>query len=198
MTRFLAAVCTTALLVSAPAFAQTGTGPVYGTLGFTHASTTVDRTLQTSDQEQSFDVSFGAVTGRLGTRFGRYFGAEAEGSVGVTTDEQTLAIDGATIDFSSRLRFEVAAFGVAFLPVGPDAELFARLGVGHAAADTKIDIRGVPGANFGSDDGAGFLGFGAGGQYFFDGRNGVRAEYTRWEFEDQGSHTLSLSYARRF
>ena len=50
-----------------------------------------------------------------------------------------------------------------------------------------------------SDDGESWN-YGVGGQYFFDDKNGVRADYTRHDFKDSSTdaNTWSVSYVRKF
>ncbi len=43
--------------------------------------------------------------------------------------------------------------------------------------------------------------YGVGGEYFFDGKNGVRVDYTRFDFQKSGAadaDTWSVGYVRRF
>lgn len=41
--------------------------------------------------------------------------------------------------------------------------------------------------------------YGVGGQYFFDGKNGVRVDYTRQDFSGMPTEdTWSVAYTRRF
>ena len=42
--------------------------------------------------------------------------------------------------------------------------------------------------------------YGVGANYFIDGRNGIRADWTRRDFRDDGGEadTYGLSYVRRF
>ena len=45
----------------------------------------------------------------------------------------------------------------------------------------------------------GALSYGAGAQYMFDGVNGVRADYTRYDFDEGGDmDSFGLAYVRRF
>jgi hypothetical protein len=112
------------------------------------------------------DAGADAVTGRIGARLVSFVGAEGEVSVGVDD-----ALDTA---------WGVFAKGV--LPNGETAELFARAGF----ADAQI-------AGPGDGDG---LAFGAGGQVMAFGRNGVRFDYTRYEFGGDVD-AYSISYVLR-
>ena len=50
-----------------------------------------------------------------------------------------------------------------------------------------------------SDDGDSWN-YGVGGQYSFDGKNGVRADYTRHDFKDSSTNAdvWSVAYVRKF
>ena len=167
------AAATVAALLATPALAQDKPAiSGYGAVGYSHVS--VD------------PVSLGAITGKLGGR-GKYFGIEGEASFGVAGD------DFLGVDVS--LNHQLAAYAVGFLPIGPNHEgdLFARIGYGTG------EIEGAAGgaAASVSDES---INFGGGGQYFFKGGNhGMRAEYTRFEFNDgDGADVFSLSYVFRF
>ena len=82
----------------------------YGSLGYNY--------LHGSPYNVSVDLR--AVTGRFGLRYMSYFGAEAEVSAGVV--DQTIA--GAKISLDN----EFAIYGVGYLPLTPQADVFARAG----------------------------------------------------------------------
>jgi len=182
------------LLGSVAAAAQTE-DPVnwYGTLGYSKL-----------DGSQ---LTLGAATGRVGARFGDYFGAEGELSLGVDTDHFiyfppcfgpicSLAI----FRVNSRLSNAEGLYGVGYLPIVPDLDLFARAGYGfsrYSAAHTF----------FGGYDEQSFN-YGAGGQMFFDGADGIRLDYTRQSATSQtrpgreaignNADIWSVSFVRRF
>lgn len=168
-----------AALIAAPAMAQPLSMPtstsVYGSLGYSHGSYE--------------DVDLGAVTGRLGLRFGRFFGVEGEASVGVAGDEYNFA--GTDVDVD--LNHDIGAYAVGFVPVNPNFDVFGR--VGYATTDIEASVPGVS-----ASDSNESWNYGVGAQYFFDGKNGVRGEYTRKEFTDDGgdADVWSIGYTRRF
>ena len=160
------------LAVAAPASAQTASNVSwYGNLGYTDFA------------PNGGNVS--AITGRLGARFGQYFGVEGELSTGLGNTH----VDGASL----HLQNQEAIYGVGFLPVAPNADLFARIGYG--GADYKV-----------SDNGSDFHGnlqswnFGVGGQYFFDHANGIRVDYTREDATNHGpdADVWGVAYVRKF
>lgn len=148
----------------------------YATLGYTHLET---------DQ-----ATLGAVTGRAGWKLLPYAGVEAEASVGVEDETFDVSIGGTggTIE----LKHDVAAYAVAFLPLGEHLELFARAGYGSTSIESSVPAVSVLG------DGES-LNYGFGASVFY-GADGLRADWTRKDFTDDGGETdtWSVSYVRRF
>lgn len=170
----LAAAAITA--ISGPALAQSMTGPqYYGTLGYSQL-----------DHSQG---DLGAVTGRLGAKFNPYIGVEGEASVGVKDDD--FNIEG--VDGKLDNQYDAAAYVVGTLPVTPNFELFARGGYG--TTKIKAEVAGVDVEADGES-----WNYGAGANYYFDGQNGVRADWTRRDFRDDAGEAdvYSLNYVRRF
>lgn len=178
MKKILLSTAAAAMFVAAPAMAQSWPAPeYYGSLGYSHM------------EADGADAQLGAVTGRIGAKLTPYFGVEGEGSFGVRDDEVTIA--GVTADV--KLKHDLAAYGVAFLPISPNFELFGRLGYGT----TKVKASA---ANMAASADGESWNYGVGANYFFDGQNGVRADWTRRDFEDDGgkADVYSLNYVRRF
>ncbi len=136
------------------------------------------------------DADLGTVTGRVTARVNPYFGVEGEASFGVKDDD--VSFGGVTGDLSHE--YDAAAYGVATLPISPNFELFGR--VGYGTTSIKADVAGFSATEDGES-----VNYGAGANYFFDGRNGVRADWTRRDFTDDNGgelDTYGLSYVRRF
>ena len=164
-----------AAAVPAAASAQTTGVQAYGSVGYSHA-----------DMDE---VNLGAIQGRLGIRFNQYFGVEGELAGGVKGEDTN--IGGVPVEVD--LNHQAAIYGVGFLPVAPNADLYARLGYGTQ----EIEASG-PGGVSARGDGESWN-YGVGGQYFFDDKNGVRADYTRHDFEDDGeANVWSIGYVRKF
>lgn len=165
----------TAIVPAAAQAQEAGATTIYGSVGYSHAD--VD------------DVKLGAITGRVGARFGQYFGVEGEAGFGVKDDE--VNVGGVNVDVE--LKHTAAIYGVGFLPVAPNADLFARIGYGTSKIEASAGGASV------SDDGDSWN-YGVGGQYFLDDKNGVRADYTRYDFKDDGGEAdvWSVSYVRKF
>lgn len=160
--------------LGAPAMAQSVSPTYYGTLGYT--------------QLDHGDGDLGAITGRLGARLNPYFGVEGEASFGVRDDDFTVA----GVPVKVEHNYDVAAYAVGTLPVTPNFELFGRVGYGTTEIEAKaagVSARG---------DGESWN-YGVGANYFFDGQNGVRGDWTRRDFRDGGeADVYSLNYVRRF
>ncbi|GEM_PF-69456 len=176
--------------VAAQAFEPVGW---YGTLGYSRL-----------DGDQ---VTLGSVSGRVGARFGSYFGLEGELNVGVNTDTFTYfppcagpICSIAIFRVNSRLGNAEGIYAVGYLPVSQNVDLFARAGYGfsHYTASQAF-FNGFDEQSFN---------YGAGGQFFFDGMNGIRLDYTRQavtqdtrpgqEAIGSNADVWSVSYVRRF
>jgi outer membrane immunogenic protein len=176
----LIAASTIALLagaaVPAIAIAQDASTPsIYGNLGYS--------------QSALEGIDLGAVQARLGARFSPHFGVEGELGAGIAGDKTTVS----GVQLKSDLDHQAAVYGVGFLPVLPNADLFVRAGYG-----TNRVHQSAAGAA-GTIDGDSWN-YGVGGQYFFNDKNGVRADYTRYDLRDSSANadTWSLAYVRKF
>jgi len=163
-------------LIAAPALAQVPANPVTGSIGYTHLDTD--------------GGDLGAITGRVGYDFTRNFGIEGEASIGVKDDDVSFG----GVDGKIEHDWDAAAYGVAKLPVNPNLELFGRLGYGTTSVTS--DVAGVQTSADGES-----INYGVGANYFIDGQNGIRADWTRRDFRDDGAgeaDTYGLSFVRRF
>jgi outer membrane immunogenic protein len=144
---------------------------VYGTLGYT----------DTNVSNNGPDV--GGVTGRIGWKSNMFWGVEAEGTAGAKKD--TIA------GTEYKLSDQFAGYLTATVPLQNNFEVFARVGYGT----TKIKT--TPAGVGGSDDS---WNYGAGAQWFWDSKNGLRGDYTRENFQKGGgdANVWSASYVRRF
>jgi outer membrane immunogenic protein len=170
-----AAAAAAAAAFAAPAMAQTALGPVsgYGDIGYAYA--------------HDDPVNLSAVQGRLGART-TYLGVEGQGAFGIGSDTDS----GVKI----KLRSEYSGYAIGFLPLGQSgAELFARVGYGHSSFKANNGTVSIT-------DGQDSVNYGAGVQYFINhGPNGVRADYTRYDFTGHGNGSgdvFSISYVRKF
>lgn len=142
------------------------------------------------------DSGLGVVQLRLGGRFGPNFGVEGEAGMGVDPDRTNFP-SVPPLQIKTQLRHEFAAYAVGYLPVNPNFDVFARLGYGTTSL--KRTIAQAP--NIGSDKfSAESVNYGVGGQYFLDGKNGLRVDYTRQDYNHglKTDDTWSVAYTRRF
>ena len=128
-----------------------------------------------------------ALGGRVGYRFNDWIGVEGEAAFGVKGDDVTVSGVSADVD----LKHQAAAYAIAFLPVGEGTDVFARIGYGTV----KIKASALGATASGSDES---VNFGVGAQHHFDGLNGVRFDYTRFDFDGGDADTWSISYSRKF
>ncbi len=173
-----ASLAALASLLPAAASAQaanTGT-TFYGTLGY--------------DDSSFSHVNLGAIQGRVGARFGQYFGVEGELAAGVKDDKVSIAGNEVKIKQDG----QEAIYGVGFLPLSANFDLLARVGYGHTSGTGPTP--GLASAVKGDS-----WNYGVGGQYSFDGKNGVRLDYTREAFQLRGTddaNVWSVAYVRKF
>ena len=169
----LAAGVVAAAMLAGPALAQDAsvTG-FYGSLGYTGSNAT-----------GAAKADLGSITGRVGDRFTRFLGVEGELSGGVSDDK---VAPGNTI----HLEHQFAGYAVGYLPILPNADILARVGYGETKLDTGL------GARTGDS-----LNYGIGGQYFVTPKDGLRADWTRFDRQDSAipsSNAWTISYVRRF
>jgi outer membrane immunogenic protein len=176
MKMLLAAASVAAIALVLPAAAHAQSTGAYGSLGYAHANGGV--------------ADVGALQGRLGYRANTWLGIEGEGAFGVKKDE--VDVGGVPVDV--KLKRQLGIYGVGFAPLSENTDLLARIGYGH----TKI---GASGGGFSASEGGDSFNFGVGAQHHFDGQNGVRIDWTRHDFRDDGAghaDVWSIAYTRRF
>lgn len=166
---------------AAPALAQNAAEPSraitgYGTLGYSH-----------SDRGVS---DLGGVTGRLGLRFGQYFGVEGEATKGVTDDDSTRT----GVRTETNLERSMAAYAVGYVPVSPRLDLIGRVGLGNTRTEIKGPAASVAHARQDT------INYGVGAQYFLTEKDGLRADFTRESMRNGPGRadTYGLSYVRKF
>jgi outer membrane immunogenic protein len=172
----LAAAAVSVFALPATAQVMQPGGPTYyGTLGYS--------------QLDHSDGNLGAVTGRLGAKFNPYVGVEGEASIGVKDDDFSIA----GVDGKVEHDYDAAAYVVGTYPISPNFELFARGGFGTTRI--KSELGGVERKADGES-----WNYGVGANYFFDGQNGVRGDWTRRDFTDDAGEVdiYSVNYVRRF
>jgi len=129
------------------------------------------------------------IEGRLGYRFNDWVGVEGELATGIKSDTDTIG----GVEVNTKLKHEAAAYVVGFAPIGANTDLLARIGYG--TTKLRAEAAGVS-----ASDSAESFNFGVGAQHHFDGLNGVRADFTRQEFNDDQGHAnvWAVGYTRKF
>lgn len=168
MKKFAISVAALAAAMATPALADTGDTGFYGGLGYT--------------QYDAEDVDVGGATVRGGYKFTPHFGVEGEASFGIEGD--TADVLGTPVDVDLDDQFGV--YGIGFLPVGQNLELFAR--AGYATIDAEGSVGGF---TAGADEDG--LGAGVGAQWWLTDNFALRGEYTRLASDDDGINAYALS-----
>lgn len=171
----LAAAAAAAAFIAAPAAAQSVSNPSwYGSIGWANVGA------------ENTDVDLNAVTGRLGARLNPYFGLEGEASFGVGDEQVAPGVN-------AQLNYDAAAYAVGYFPVSNNFEILGRVGYGT----TDIEVSG---GGLSASAGEESLNYGVGAQYFFDGANGVRGDWTRRDFRGNNGEAdvWTINYVRRF
>jgi len=141
------------------------------------------------------DSELYGVQGRLGYQSALPFGAEVEGSFGLTdeTTDITGPIGAATLD--QKIDYQLAAFAVGRLPVLEKVNLLGRLGY-HTTelSETETDTLGSFDRSYSTDG----LAYGVGAEYALSPRTSIRADYTVYDFDGPDADAVSLSVARKF
>jgi outer membrane immunogenic protein len=169
-----AAAASVLAIAAIPAIASAQTqqwSGYYGTLGYTGTDVT------------DGGADLGAITGRFGWKSHTFLGLEGEASVGVQHD----TVGGVR----ENLNDQFAGYVTATVPVYRHIDIFARVGYGQTRIDTTPK-------GFGGTDNS--FNYGAGAQWFWDNKNGIRGDYTREDFQQGGgdANVWSASYVRRF
>jgi outer membrane immunogenic protein len=161
--------------------AQVAQPGLYGSLGY----------------ERKTDSDLSAVQLRLGSRFGSYLGVEGELGLGVDPNTVVFPFITPALQIKNQLRHEAAAYVVGYYPVTANFDVFARLGYGTTALKRTFMLAPDIDVNkFNAES----VNYGVGGQYFLDGKNGVRVDYTRQDYNKgiRTDDTWSVGYTRRF
>src|SRR5260221_6880264 len=132
-------------------------------------------------------ASLGAIQGRVGARFAKFFAIEGELSGGV----KNTTVD-AGVPVKLKLSDQEGIYGVVLLPTQDNVDIFARVGYTHAKVSASAS-----GLSASQSDGG--VAYGGGLQYFFTAKDGVRFDYTHHHYSAfGGADVLSVAYARKF
>ena len=176
MKTLIAATLVAASVAAIPALSQAQTSPeIYGSVGY--------------GSTRASGADTGTIQGRVGAKLTPHLGVEGELAAGVSDDKTYVA--GAPV--SVELKHQAAVYAVGFLPVTPNIELLARAGYGTTKFDASSAVSPLKGSMESWN-------YGVGAQYKFDDKNGVRADWTKSEFNNskQDADTLAVAYVRKF
>ena len=179
-----------ALLSMSAGIAQAQDSGFYGAIGAT-----------------SYDFDFYGVEGKLGYNINEFFAIEGQAGTGLIDNEEELG----GFEFETNIDYNVGLFGVVRAPLGQNFEVFARGGYHATELSTEIEFDDDDDNGLDDDDdeitetiSADGFAYGGGIQYFFNGRDGLRLEYTGYDLGsvngvDAGTaDAVSLSYTRKF
>ena len=179
MKTILKAMAATAAFIVAPVAMAQDNG-WYGDIGVS----------QYSVDDGDFDVSATMLQGRVGYDFNDYFGVEGELAYGISGDSVNSSDFGFTPNVSVDVDINNTAgvYGVLSTANTNGFEFFGRAGYVQAEVKGSADFFSV------KSQGEGFA-YGLGAKYYFDGVNGVRADFTSI---DGDANNFSIGYARKF
>jgi hypothetical protein len=192
MKALFSAAAAAVLVSAAPAVAsaQTANTGAYGTLGYADA--------------HGRGLDLGTIQGRLGYRLNDWLGVEGEVAGGVKSDDVSATVGASSVTGKAKIDHQEAIYGVGFLPVSPNWDLLGRIGYGNTKAkvsDVAVTGPGGTVSNLSGSANGDSWNFGLGAQYHWDGKNGIRADYTREAFQDTGaghSDVWAVAYSRKF
>jgi opacity protein-like surface antigen len=178
--RMLAAAAAVALPMAVAGVANAAdSGVTYtGELGYTRAEF----------QDSTPSVGLNTIHARLGAQFNQNWGVEAEAATSLGSDKEN--VGGVNVDV--KMNYLVGAFVVGSYPVNENVSVFARVGVASAKIEAKSGAVSADDTNSGWGIGAGVKWFPQGGA------NGVRVEYTRYDFDGSGVNAFGVGYVRKF
>jgi outer membrane immunogenic protein len=163
-------------LAAIAAGAPAASAQIYGGVGYTAFQV---------DQPGGDDAFVGSALARAGYKFNPFLGVEGEIAVGLVDGEVDIS-PGVTADVG--VDNEYGVFGTAWLPIPFLPEPFLRAGYANMTIESD-----VPGGDF---DGGG-LAYGGGLQFSFLIAK-LRAEYTRYEIDDDSLDSFGLSALLQF
>ena len=196
----IATIAVAGVGLAAPAFAQTATAPEptlthpqgYLNLGYTYLN--------------PYGHDLGELFGRGGLKFSRWWGVEGEVGGGILGNHfATGPTTASRVNLSEGI--QSAIYGVGYLPLpvlgGDKLDLLARVGYGETPLQTRSDF-GPSDLNSNRTITVANWNYGAGMQYALNGKDGVRLDYTRRDFQFKGADnpkdmdTYSVAFVHKF
>lgn len=135
------------------------------------------------------------VQGRLGWQSKSFFGAEIEGSFGLTDDDATVEFGGVPLTSEIGVDTQIAGFGVARFPVSDRFNILGRVGYHRTEFSGEVtDGVTVADLDFSTDG----IAYGLGAEYALGRKTSIRADYTRYDLDGEDADAVSLAIARKF
>lgn len=128
--------------------------------------------------------------GRLGYQATPYLGLEAEGSFGVTEDDEDIG----GVPYEAEVNHQLAAFATARLPIGDGFSLRGRIGYHTTDYSITTDVAGEPQFEE-SDDG---IAYGIGAEYAINPRDSIRIDGTIYDIDGSNMDSVSVAYQHKF
>lgn len=133
---------------------------------------------------------------RIGYQFNKYLGAEAEGSLGVSSVEDQEVFGGTPVDQKFAIDNSAAAFGVLRYPLFGKVSGYSRLGYHQTELERKLTIGAAdPEKQKSSVNG---IAYGSGLEYEINPRTAVRLDYTVYDYDGPDADAVSLAVSRKF
>ena len=141
------------------------------------------------------DSDLYGVQGRLGWQSKSFFGAEVEGSFGVSDDEATVVVAGIPLMAETGVDTQIAGFGVARFPLSERFNVLGRVGYHNTEFSGNVtDGVTTQDLEFSTDG----IAYGLGAEYALGRRTSLRADYTRYDLDGADADAVSLAIARKF
>ncbi len=173
---------TALLLISLAEFSHAQESAWYADVGYQYAQAELS----------TIEADFSNVAGHVGYDFNRNFGVEAEGVLGVGNSNN---VDGYNLD----LDYSVGAFAKIKAPLSRTVELYGRGGIVSTRFSEDVETADFL---FEGEVNREAVAFGVGSNFLISGRNGIRAEYTYYDFDVEdisiNANTFYAGYYHRF
>lgn len=168
--------------------------PQHGLRGRAPSHSGTYGTLGVTNYEAGEDL-YGAQA-RFGYQLNKYFGAEVEGSLGLSKDSKDIPAFGAGGKQVISVENSFAGFGVLRYPLVGALSGYGRLGYHRTELDEKVS--NAAGVLVDREYSVNGVAYGSGLEYAVSPRTAVRLDYTVYDFDGPDSDAVSLAVSRKF
>jgi len=142
------------------------------------------------------DSDLYGVLARAGYQSGSFWGAEVEGTLGVSDETATVTTLAGPVETSAKVKNSLAGFALARAPITQKINLLGRVGYHNTEFDSSMtDGAGVVTSTDSSVDG---VAYGVGAEYAFSPKTSIRADYTIYDYDGPNADAVSLALSRKF